>query len=100
MVNRFVDLPVCIDALEDWWGPHAWERVGYVITTDGAMEHPTNIAYPLSMLEQSNFQNEGLYGHELGHHWWGQHAVAVGAQPHVDQGGLCRVPPATCLRRC
>ena len=71
MINRFVDLPVCIDALEDWWGPHAWERVGYVITTDGAMEHPTNIAYPLSMLEQSNFQNEGLYGHELGHHWWG-----------------------------
>jgi aminopeptidase N len=71
MRNRFVDLPVCIDALEDWWGPHAWERVGYVITTDGAMEHPTNIAYPLSMLEQSNFQNEGLYGHELGHHWWG-----------------------------
>ena len=71
MKNRFADLGVCIDALEDWWGPHAWERVGYVITTDGAMEHPTNIAYPLSMLQQSNFQNEGLYGHELGHHWWG-----------------------------
>ncbi len=71
MKSRFADLPVCIDAMEDWWGPHAWERVGYVITTDGAMEHPTNIAYPLSMLEQSNFQNEGLYGHELGHHWWG-----------------------------
>ena len=57
--------------MEDWWGPHAWERVGYVITTQGAMEHLTNIAYPLSMLQQSNFQNEGLYGHELGHHWWG-----------------------------
>lgn len=71
MRNKFVDLPVCIDAMEDWWGPHAWERVGYVITVDGAMEHPTNIAYPLSMLQQSNFQNEGLYGHELGHHWWG-----------------------------
>ena len=69
--NRFVDLGVCIDAMEDWWGPHAWQRVGYVITPQGAMEHPTNIAYPLSMLEQSNFQNEGLYGHELGHHWWG-----------------------------
>lgn len=71
MRNRFVDLPVCIDALEDWWGPHAWERVGYVITGKGAMEHPTNIAYPASMLQNSNFQNEGLYGHELGHHWWG-----------------------------
>ena len=71
MKSRFADLGVCIDALEDWWGPHAWQRVGYVITTDGAMEHPTNIAYPLSMLAQSNFQNEGLYGHELGHHWWG-----------------------------
>ena len=71
MRNRFVDLPVCIDALEDWWGPHAWERVGYVITAKGAMEHPTNIAYPVAMLQSSNFQNEGLYGHELGHHWWG-----------------------------
>ena len=71
MKDRFVDLGVCIDAMEDWWGPHAWERVGYVITPQGAMEHPTNIAYPLSMLIQSNFQNEGLYGHELGHHWWG-----------------------------
>ena len=71
MKNRFVDLGVCIDAMEDWWGPHAWERVGYVITTQRAMEHPTNIAYPPSMLQQSNFQNEGLYGHELGHHWWG-----------------------------
>lgn len=71
MKTRFSDLPAAVDALEHWWGPQAWPRVGYVITTKGAMEHPTNIAYPLSMLSESNFQNEGLYSHELGHHWWG-----------------------------
>lgn len=71
MKTRFTDLPGAIDALEHWWGPQAWPRVGYVITTKGAMEHPTNIAYPVSMLSESNFQNEGLYSHELGHHWWG-----------------------------
>ncbi|MDG2425924.1 MAG: M1 family aminopeptidase [Flavobacteriales bacterium] len=78
MKARFEDLPVAIDALEYWWGPQAWQRVGYVITTKGAMEHPTNIAYPMSMLSESNYQNEGLYSHELGHHWWGDQV-----SPHV-----------------
>ena len=71
MQNKFADLGFAIDALEHWWGPYAWERVGYVLTTDGALEIPTNIAYPRSMMEQSNFANGDLFAHELGHHWWG-----------------------------
>jgi aminopeptidase N len=71
MVNKFVELGYAIDALEYWWGPYAWERVGYVLTTDGALEIPTNIAYPVFMVNQGLASNGGLFSHELGHHWWG-----------------------------
>ncbi len=71
MQTKFADLGFAIDALEHWWGPYAWERVGYVLTTDGALEIPTNIAYPRSMIEQNAFANGDLFAHELGHHWWG-----------------------------
>ena len=71
MTNKFIDIGYAIDALEYWWGPYAWERVGYVLTTDGALEVPTNISYPRFMIEQSVTANGDLFSHELGHHWWG-----------------------------
>lgn len=71
LVARFADLGGAIDACEHWYGPHAYSRVGYALTTDGALEIPTNIAYPQFMASQPADQNRGLYSHELGHHWWG-----------------------------
>lgn len=71
MVNRFQDLGHAIDAMEWWFGPYSWERVGYVLTTDGALEIPTNIAYPRYMMEEPVHPNDQLLGHELGHQWWG-----------------------------
>ncbi len=71
MVSRFGDLGAAIDACEYWYGPYAYERVGYVLTTDGALEIPTNVAYPDFMPTQNANQNRDLYTHELGHHWWG-----------------------------
>lgn len=71
MVGKFGDLGACIDALEHWYGPYPYGRVGYVLTTDGALEIPTNIAYPDFMPGQSVARNRKLFAHELGHHWWG-----------------------------
>lgn len=71
MAGKFVDIGAAIDACEYWYGPYAWQRVGYVLTTDGALEIPTNIAYPDFMPTQSLAENRGLFTHELGHHWWG-----------------------------
>ena len=51
MKAKFVDLGFAIDA--GALVSVAWERVGYVLTTDGALEIPTNIAYPRSMIEQN-----------------------------------------------
>lgn len=68
----FSQLGNAIDALESWFGPYVWERVGYVLTERGAMEHPTNIAYPSSSVGSgaTPAQNR-LMAHELAHHWWG-----------------------------
>lgn len=71
MVGKFGDLGAAIDACEHWYGPYAYDRVGYVLTTDGALEIPTNVAYPAFMTGQSIPSNRALFSHELGHHWWG-----------------------------
>jgi hypothetical protein len=71
IVPRMEDLPATIDACEHWYGPYPFDRVGYVLTTDGALEIPTNIAYPQFMTGQTNQRNRELLAHELGHQWWG-----------------------------
>lgn len=72
MEEQFINLDKAVDCFEFWFGPYRFERVGYVATTVGAMEHPTNVAYPISsVLGSSLNQNERLFAHELGHHWWG-----------------------------
>ena len=72
VVNSFDNLETCLDAFENDFGPYRWSRVGYVFVPfgAGAMEHATNIAYPLS-LAQGDLTYETLMAHELAHHWWG-----------------------------
>jgi aminopeptidase N len=70
--NSFAFLHEAIEALEQWYGPYNWERVGYVITTRGAMEHPTCVAYPASLgLNENPYNNMDIMSHELAHHWFG-----------------------------
>lgn len=71
MNTIFQQLEFGIDACEHWWGPNPFSRVGYVLTTDGALEIPTNIAYPQFMINESLNSNGELFSHELGHYWWG-----------------------------
>ncbi len=72
MKTQFAKLPLAIEAFEYWFGPYKFERVGFVATTQGAMEHPTNVAYPVSTIQSGTLsQNERLFAHEYGHHWWG-----------------------------
>jgi aminopeptidase N len=81
MRNTFAGLGDAVDALESWWGPYWWERVGYIITPQGAMEHPTSIAYPRSVgLSGNSVGHQDLMSHELGHCWWGDVVTLVGPQ--------------------
>lgn len=63
-----------VDAFEFWFGPYQWDKVGYVLTSNGAMEHATLIAYPDGTVRNGNqFANNRLMAHELAHHWWGDY---------------------------
>ncbi len=68
--NSFINLKSILQAFEHFWGPYKWDRVGYVATTLGAMEHATNIAYPASIID-GTLNEEKLIAHELSHHWFG-----------------------------
>ncbi len=72
MVTTFASLGEAVDAIEYWYGPYVWDRVGYVTTVQGAMEHPGNIAYPESVgLDGDDFAHKRLMSHELVHCWFG-----------------------------
>lgn len=70
MITGFSRLGDALDVIEHWYGPYPWSRVGYVMTTVGAMEHPTNVAFPDNALN-NGAGDVRLMTHELGHHWWG-----------------------------
>jgi len=78
MKKAFKYLKDAVGTFESWFGPYRWGQVGYVLTTAGAMEHASLIAFPDFVIDDvDNATNEPNYGmnrlmaHELGHHWWG-----------------------------
>ncbi|MFZ4741923.1 MAG: M1 family aminopeptidase, partial [Bacteroidales bacterium] len=75
----FINLNSVLQTFEHFWGPYRWERVGYVATTLGAMEHATNIAYPAASID-GTLSDEYLYAHELSHHWFGDLITCTSAE--------------------
>ncbi len=70
--QSFINLVPWLEGAELRYGPYRWPRVGFTAVpfNGGAMEHATNIAYPLFAID-GNLGYETLYAHELAHHWWG-----------------------------
>ncbi len=68
--NSFVNITQTQDAYEDYFGPYFWDKMGYVLTTVGAMEHATSIHFPRS-LANGTLSGEDIMAHEMAHHWWG-----------------------------
>lgn len=79
-VGSFQHLKQMFGIFEGLFGPYRWERVGYVGVPfmAGAMEHATNIAYPLIVIN-GTLTYETLIAHELSHHWFGNLATCASA---------------------
>jgi hypothetical protein len=71
--SSFLHLPNAFAGFETRYGPYRWDRVGYSLVpfTGGAMEHATNIAYPLLAANGSLTYEASIMAHELSHHWFG-----------------------------
>ena len=77
--DTFVNLKNILNIFETHFGPYPWERVGYVGTSIGAMEHVMNIAYPHSAIN-GNTSNDWWYAHELFHMWFGDNVTCSSAE--------------------
>ncbi len=89
MKNSFVHLQDAFNCFESHYGPFAWPRVGYVLVpfNSGAMEHATNIAYPLLAANGALTYEDKLMAHELSHHWWGDLVTCETAQEmYINEG--------------
>jgi len=77
----FANLKKAYDTFVKLFGPYRFDRVGFVGVpfNAGAMEHATNIAYPLYAVNGA-LDNETLMAHELSHHWWGDLATCRTAE--------------------
>ena len=65
---------------EDKFGPYPLNRIGYVSTNLGCMEHVDNIALASSLINgTANFQNESLIAHEMSHAWFGNKTTCATA---------------------
>lgn len=77
----FINLPGALAAFEQDYGPQPFSKVGFVMVpfSSGAMEHATNIAYPI-YAANGTLGYESLMAHELSHHWWGDHITCETAE--------------------
>jgi len=75
----FVHMHDILAIYESHFGPYDWNRVGYVSTYIGAMEHATNVAFPWDYWS-SGLSSEWLYAHELSHMWFGDKVTCASAE--------------------
>ena len=66
----FVHIHEIVAFLEDNLGPYPFNRIGYISTSKGCMEHTDNIALATSVIS-GNTANEEYLAHELSHMWSG-----------------------------
>ncbi len=86
MKNSFTHLKEAFDAFESWFGAYRWDRVGYCLTPQGAMEHATNISYPTSITDGS-LTYEATMAHELAHMWFGNQVTCARAEEmYINEG--------------
>lgn len=71
-VYRFFDmLDTVVPAFEQAFGPYRWDRIGYISTTQGSMEHASNIGLVSVCMGSTESACRLTTCHELAHAWFG-----------------------------
>ena len=70
VAGTFVHIQEICATLEENLGPYPFNRIGYVSTSKGCMEHTDNIALAASIIDGTT-AGESYLAHELSHMWSG-----------------------------
>ncbi len=88
VVATYDILEEVIPMYERCFGPYRWERVGYVSTPMGSMEHANNIALVSDCMASSDNRCHSTICHELGHAWFGNLVTcATEGDMWINEGG-------------
>ena len=79
VAGSFIHLKDILGFYETRFGSYPFDRVGYIGTAIGAMEHASNIAYPHFVINGTT-SYEYLYAHELSHMWFGDEVTCASAE--------------------
>ena len=72
VAQTFRQMDTVVPMFERCFGPYRWERIGYIATQKGSMEHVNNIALARSMMASpSSPYGRITIPHEFGHAWFG-----------------------------
>ena len=74
----FVHIHEIVAFFEENLGPYPFNRIGYISTSKGCMEHTDNIALATSVIS-GNTDNEEYLAHELSHMWSGNMVTCADA---------------------
>lgn len=74
----FVNIHEIVSFFEENLGPYPFNRIGYISTSKGCMEHTDNIALATSVIS-GNTNNEEYLAHELSHMWSGNKVTCATA---------------------
>lgn len=86
--NAFDNMSRVIPMYERCFGPYRWDRVGYVSTPKGSMEHVGNVAFTTYCMALQDEACLATMSHEFSHSWFGNLLTcATSADMWINEGG-------------
>ena len=86
--KAYENMSKVIPMYERCFGPYRWDRVGYVSTPKGSMEHVGNVAFTTECMASSQVACLATMSHEFAHSWFGNLVTcASSADMWINEGG-------------
>lgn len=86
--SAFAILDDVVPAYEHAFGPYRWDRIGYIATPKGSMEHVNNIGLVTDCMTSAGGSCQMVICHELAHAWFGNLVTCAGeGDMWINEGG-------------
>lgn len=86
--HSFDNLEQTVPCFEQRFGPYRWDRIGYVATPVGSMEHVDNICLHTQVMGSQEESSQCNIAHEFAHSWFGNLVTcATAADMWFNEGG-------------